>query len=77
MMAVDITMHPTFTVGKRRFLFEERYQKVGPHANYDVSLDGQGFVMIQVRERESAPAQLNVVINWFEDLKHRVGSAKP
>jgi hypothetical protein len=64
-------------VGKRRFLFEGRYQKVGARANYDVSLDGQGFVMIQVRERESAPAQLNVVTNWFEDLKRRVGSAKP
>jgi hypothetical protein len=30
--------------------------------------------MVQVRERESSPAQLNVVINWFEDLKRRVAS---
>ena len=77
MMAVEITIHPTFTVGKRRLLFEGRYQKVGPRANYDVTPDGQRFVMVQVRERESAPVQLNVVTNWFEDLKRRVGSAKP
>jgi eukaryotic-like serine/threonine-protein kinase len=77
MMAVEITIHPTFTVGKRRLLFEGRYQKVGPRANYDVTPDGQRFVMVQARERELAPAQLNVVTNWFEDLKRRVGSAKP
>jgi hypothetical protein len=76
-MAVEITIHPTFTVGKRRLLFEGRYQKVGPRANYDVTPDGQEFLMVQVRERESAPVQLNVVTNWFEDLKRRVGSAKP
>ena len=43
--------------------------------NYDVSSDGQSFVMIK-GEQESAPAQLNIVLNWFEELKRRVPTGK-
>jgi hypothetical protein len=37
---------------------------------YDVSADGQRFLM--VKELEQSPAQINVVLNWFEELKRRV-----
>ena len=40
--------------------------------NYDVTSDGQRFVMIQVGEQDSAATQINVVLNWFEELKQRV-----
>jgi hypothetical protein len=36
---------------------------------YDISPDGQRFLMIK-REREEA--QINVVLNWFEELKRLV-----
>ena len=68
MIAVDITTDPTFAAGKPRLLFEGRYQQGGSRANYDVTPDGKRFVMVYAPERESAPAHLNVVINWFEDL---------
>jgi hypothetical protein len=38
-------------------------------ANYDVSLDGQCFVMVK---DDSASGRLNVVLNWTEELKARV-----
>ena len=42
-------------------------------ANYDVAPDGQRFLMIQPTEqRAEAATQINVVLNWFEELKARV-----
>jgi serine/threonine-protein kinase len=74
MMAVDIATQPSFTVGKPRVLFEGRYvPPPGTSPNYDVSPDGQHFLMIKPSEAgEAAPAQINVVLNWFEELKRLV-----
>ena len=68
MMAVDITTEPSLSAGTPRLLFERRYD-VGPDrlTNYDVTSDGQRFLMIKTDEEE--PTQLNVVLNWFEELK--------
>jgi hypothetical protein len=42
-------------------------------ANYDVSRDGQRFLMLKPSEQaQAAPTQINVVLNWFEELKRRV-----
>ena len=74
MMAVDIATQPSFTAGKPRMLFEGRYEP-GPVQlnNYDVSPDGQRFLMLKPSESaEAAPTQINVVLNWFEELKRRV-----
>jgi serine/threonine protein kinase/Tol biopolymer transport system component len=76
MMAVDITTQPSFTTGKTRVLFEGHYQ-LAPvtFPNYDVSPDGQRFLMLKPSESvEAAPTQINVVLNWFEELKRRVPS---
>jgi len=74
MMAVDIATQPGFAAGKLVVLFEGQYQ-LSPTAspNYDVSPDGQCFLMLKPSEtREAAPTQINVVMNWFEELKRRV-----
>jgi serine/threonine-protein kinase len=78
MMAVDITTQPSFAAGKPRVLFEGRYVPTPATApNYDVSPDGQRFLMLKPNEQEaSAPTQINVVLNWFEELKRRVPTAK-
>ena len=34
--------------------------------------DGQRFLMIQNVEPEQPATQINVVLNWFEELKRRV-----
>jgi eukaryotic-like serine/threonine-protein kinase len=73
MMAVDIATQPGFVAGTPRMLFEERYEPAPvPIPNYDVSPDGQRFLMLKPSEQaEAAPTQINVVLNWFEELKRR------
>ncbi len=72
MMAVDITTEPTFTHGKPKLLFEGRYVRAGFRSAYDVTPDGQRFLMIKESEQESTVTQLNIVLNWFEELKRLV-----
>jgi hypothetical protein len=47
-----------------------------PVANYDVPPDGQRFLMNKAKDQKSAPTQINVVLNWFEELKRRVPPGK-
>jgi dipeptidyl aminopeptidase/acylaminoacyl peptidase len=44
--------------------------------NYDISSDGQRFVMIKEIEEQSVATQLIVVLNWFEELKRLVPTGK-
>jgi hypothetical protein len=77
MMAVEIRTQPTFSPGTPRVLFEGRFEYLPQAANYDVSPDGQRFLMIQAGEQDSAaPQQIHVVLNWFEELKRRVPSGQ-
>jgi serine/threonine-protein kinase len=78
MMAVDIATQPTFASGKPRMLFEGQYSPApGTANNFDVSSDGQRFLMIKPNEAgEAAPTQINVVLNWFEELKQKVPTGK-
>lgn len=38
---------------------------------YDVSPDGQRFLMVK-GDTQAAPRQLRLVVNWFEELKAKV-----
>ena len=78
MMAVDITTQPGFAAGKPRMLFEGQYVPTpATLPNYDVSPDGQRFLMLKpVEHAEEAPTQINVVLNWLEELKQKVPSGK-
>jgi len=78
MMLVTVTTNPTFAASKPRLLFEKPYAMTHrPDAwqDYDVYPDGQRFLMVKA-EQELAPTQINVVLNWFEELKRRVPPAK-
>jgi hypothetical protein len=59
-------------------LFEGRFLPTPLTApNYDVSPDGQRFLMLKAAEPEGeGPTQINVVFNWFEELKRRVPATK-
>ncbi|MCZ6753222.1 MAG: protein kinase, partial [Acidobacteria bacterium] len=73
MMVVEVTTQPTFSAGSPEVLFEGQYQRNSSRvANYNVTPDGQRIVMIQQSGSESAGTQINVVLNWFEELKQRV-----
>ena len=74
MMVVEIRTQSTFSAGKPRLLFEGSYVAgAGGGAQYSVSPDGQRFLMTKAPEQQqSALTQINVVLNWFEDLKKKV-----
>ncbi|MDA2929998.1 hypothetical protein MYX84_08650, partial [Acidobacteria bacterium AH-259-O06] len=74
MMVVRIKTQPTFTPGIPEVLFTGRYTyAVG--RNYDISPDGQRFLMIKEGEQaEETPArdELIIVQNWFQELQRLV-----
>ncbi len=78
MMAVEITTQPAFSAGKPKVLFEGKYLPTpATFPNYDATADGIRFLMVKASEQEAAaPTQINVVLNWFEELKRRAPSGK-
>ena len=73
MMAVAIETDPKLSIGTPRLLFEKRFLAGPPWArrNYDISPDGQRFLMIQC-EQDLVPTEIIVVLNWFEELQRLV-----
>jgi len=72
MMVISVQTEPTFRAGRPEVLFEESYRAtIRPlgYQYYDISPDGQRFLMIR---RDEAPAYINVVLNWFEELNRLV-----
>ncbi len=73
MMSVDVTTQPTFSAGKPKVVFERPYTETpATFPAYDVSADGQRFLMMKGVGEEQSATQINVVLNWFEELKRRV-----
>lgn len=73
MMAVPVTLRPTFAAGTGRPLFEGRYGATQGTRSYDVTADGRRFLMVQQKERPAvAAAEMILVQNWVEELKARV-----
>ena len=72
MMIVEVEAAPELKVGKPKFLFE-----IPPDIITGISLapDGENFLM--VRADEPPPSlQVNVVLNWFEELKELVPTGR-
>jgi eukaryotic-like serine/threonine-protein kinase len=79
LMAAEISTQPTFSASKARELFElQRVTGIAPptHAIYDVTPDGQRFLVVQQNEPPPEPTPIHVVLNWFEELKRKVPSGK-
>ncbi len=73
MMAVSVSTQPSFSAGKPTKLFGGTYlASTFPLTGitYDVTNDGQRFLM--VKPQEASATQINVVVNWFEELKRLV-----
>jgi len=64
---------PTFSAGRARMLFEGQYRSTNASIPlYDAAADGQRFLMVKQSEQSTSVMQINVVLNWFEELKRRV-----
>jgi Tol biopolymer transport system component len=76
MMSVPVTPGPALMTGKPQRLFEKPYEPtLALWANYDVTGDGQRFLMLKTIEQAESPPQINVVLNWFDELKRLVAGA--
>jgi hypothetical protein len=76
-MSVSIQPGPAFTFGNAtRLLDATAFANLGGLGlvgrNYDVSPDGQRFLMIKVAEQPQIAPRINVVLNWNEELKRLV-----
>lgn len=77
MMSVGVTTHPSFGASTPRFLTD--VSALVPvrfnNAAYDISANGQRFLLVRTKE-QNAPGEVRVVLNWSEELKRLVPSAK-
>ena len=72
MMVVAVETEPTFTLGTSEILFESSGYFQGRNRAYDIAPDGQRFLMIKLRDVSQVSSQINVVVNWTEELKRLV-----
>ena len=74
-MAVPVETGPTFQAGKPQILFRGVYVDLtGTEGHpWDISPDGKRFLMIRDPDRPAdLRPKINIVANWFEELKQRV-----
>jgi Tol biopolymer transport system component len=74
LMSVEVATQPGFSATHPRSLFEGQYRIF--RTDYDVSPDGQRFLMLEPLEPPQPATQINVVLNWFEELKQKVPTGK-
>jgi hypothetical protein len=76
-MVADITTRPAFAAGSPTVLFAGmgQYRQGVTRARYDVSADGQRFLMMKEgggSGQTAVPPQIVVIQNWQEELKRLV-----
>ena len=74
--SVDIVTEPAFAFSNEQTLPVEGFNVVLGYRDYDMRPDGERLLMVfpvdQPDSGEPARPQINVVLNWFEELKERV-----
>ncbi|MCI0554592.1 MAG: protein kinase, partial [Anaerolineae bacterium] len=65
-MIVSYNTNSQFSFDLPKVLFEGDYIRILAGRSYDVSPDGQRFLLLKSSEEPSRQTQLNVVTNWFE-----------
>ena len=76
LMAVSVSTEQGFTRGQPQMLFAspDLSSATSGGRSYDVSADGQRFVMtmpVGDGDEESAPPSIRVVQNWYEEFRDR------
>jgi Tol biopolymer transport system component len=69
-IAVEVTTEPQFKAGTPHMLFEGPYLNV-PGVSYDVAADGR-FLMLEENYKQPTTTQLQVILNWSEEVKRRI-----
>jgi serine/threonine-protein kinase len=66
LMVVEVQTSPEWRAGQPKALFELNTSA------WDVAPDGQRFLVVKAREAEAEAPQLNVVVNFFDELQRKV-----
>ena len=70
---VEVSTYGNFAHAKPSLLFTGNFVLQTPDfTNFDISTDGSCFALIQPGESDAAPQDLNLTLNWFEELKRLV-----
>ena len=77
-MGVNVRTDGSFSASKPRLLFKAQgYSTGGVIRAWDLSRDGQRFLMVKNEERKPQPVTEMILIqNWFEELKRLVPTGK-
>ena len=70
LIAVSVSTASSFSVGSTTLLFDHASLKNSP-VPYDVSADGQRFILPEPLGGEAAEPSIRVVLNWFEEFRDR------
>jgi len=69
-MAAEVTTETQFKASTPHMLFEGPYLNV-PGVSYDVAADGR-FLMLEENYKQPTTLQLQVILNWSEEVRRRV-----
>lgn len=75
MMAVEVSLAPAFKAGRPQLLFEDRTFAGHGVEFWDITPDGERFAIIKPSEGQHL-TRINVVLNWFEELRRKVPTGK-
>jgi serine/threonine-protein kinase len=77
MMAVPVETSPSFRVGTPQILFDTFFDlRTDGGTVYDVASDGKSFVMVRPSNEQSQARQVNIVLNWFDELRRLAPTSK-
>jgi hypothetical protein len=76
-MAVDVRTEPTLSAGSPHELFHGGFdQPTSPFPIFGVSPDGKRFVILAPSDSGQPRTQIDVVLNWTNDLLRLTAPAK-
>ena len=71
-VAANVRTSPTFSVQSRETLFADNFVPASlPHANYDVTPDGEHLVLLKATEA----AEATIVYNWIGEVRAKLRGA--
>ncbi len=76
LMIVPMSLGVNAAPGKPKLLFEGDFDTGDRVPGYAVSPDGQRFYFLQQSQRAGRQASVDIVLNWFEELKQRLPVGK-
>jgi serine/threonine protein kinase len=76
MMSVSIQSKPTLTIGNPKVLFDATNMVLpnSPQNNYDISPDGEKFIIVLKNNQNKSQQNINVILNWEKELKEKLNN---